>query len=322
MKSDFLRNLGPGTQLMMLILIAFFTLFLMQITAFLVIRPIWNVNIFESIEEISKLNSIESIHITKTIQVFYHIGMFLLPALIFRKFFGNPDRDFFVHRKQQEWGVWVTAIFFFIIAYPLVNLIHLANLQIPVSDTLVAEDAASTESLMKLLGGEGATILLVNIFVYAVIPAIGEEFLFRGVIMRQIALSTKNIHLAVWVSAAFFSFIHGEITVFIPRFLMGVVLGYMFVWSGNIWLGVMAHLFNNILAVLIINSILNGNLDPGFEMLGTHSEDIAYLIPSILLVVLGIFFLYKKRNGSYRMFMADYEQEKIENMMKDDDVLE
>lgn len=322
MKSDFLRHLGPGTQLMMLILIAFFTLFLMQITAFLVIRPIWNVNIFENIEEISKLDSIQSINITKTIQVFYHIGMFLLPALIFRKFFGNPDRDFFVHRKQQEWGVWFTAIFFFIIAYPLVNLIHLANLQIPVSDALVAEDAASAELLMKLLGGEGATILLVNIFVYAVIPAIGEEFLFRGVIMRQIALSTKNIHLAVWVSAAFFSFIHGEITVFIPRFLMGVVLGYMFVWSGNIWLGVMAHLFNNVLAVLIINSILNGNLDPEFEMLGTHSEDIAYLIPSILLVVLGIFFLYKKRNGSYRMFMADHEREKIERMMKDDDVLE
>lgn len=322
MKSDFLRHLGPGTQLMMLILIAFFTLFLMQITAFLVIRPIWNVNIFENIEEISKLDSIQSINITKTIQVFYHIGMFLLPALIFRKFFGNPDRDFFVHRKQQEWGVWFTAIFFFIIAYPLVNLIHLANLQIPVSENLVADDAASNETLMKLLGGEGTTLLLVNIFVYAIIPAIGEEFLFRGVIMRQIALSTKNIHLAVWVSAAFFSFIHGEITVFIPRFLMGVVLGYMFVWSGNIWLGVMAHLFNNVLAVLIINSILNGNLDPGFEMLGTHSEDIAYLISSILLVALGIFFLYKKRNGSYRMFMADYEREKIENMMKDDDVLE
>jgi membrane protease YdiL (CAAX protease family) len=322
MKSDFLRNLGPGTQLMMLILIAFFTLFLMQITAFLVIRPIWNVNIFENIEEIAKLNSNESINITKTIQVFYHIGMFLLPALVFRKLFGNPNKDFFIHRKQQEPSVWMTAIIFFIIAYPLVNLIHLVNLQIPVSENLVADDAASNETLMKLLGGEGTTLLLVNILVYAIIPAIGEEFLFRGVIMRQIALSTKNIHLAVWVSAAFFSFIHGEITVFIPRFLMGVVLGYMFVWSGNIWIGVFAHLFNNILAIVIINSILNGNLDPGYEMLGANPEDIAYLISSILMVAIGIFFLYKKRNNSYRMFLADYEREQNVKLMNDDDILE
>jgi membrane protease YdiL (CAAX protease family) len=322
MKTDLLRNLGPGTQLMLVMLIAFFTLFLMQITAFLVIRPIWNVNIFENIDAISKLDSVESIQITKVIQVFYHIGMFLLPALIFKKLFGNPERDFFIHEKRQTPSVWVVAAFFFLVAYPLINLIHLANLQIPVGESFVADDEKSTDMLMKLLGGEGATILFVNIFVYALIPAIGEEFLFRGVIMRQIALSTKNVHLSIWVTAALFSFIHGEITVFIPRFLMGAALGYLFFWSGNIWIGVIAHLINNILAIVIINSILNGNLAPGYEMLGAYSEDIAYLISSILLTAFGLIYLHKKRNNSYRNFMIEHEREQNAKMMQDDDILE
>lgn len=321
MKSDLLRSLGPGTQLMMVILIAFFTLFLMQITAFLVVRPIWNVNIFENIEEISKLNTSESIQITKTIQVFYHLGTFLLPALIFRKLFGHPNKPFFVLEAKQESSVWITAGLFFMIAFPLINLIHLANLQIPLAESMVSDDANSTDMLMKLLGGEGIVLLLVNIFVYAIIPAIGEEFLFRGVILRQIALSTKNIHLSVWVTAAFFSFIHGEMTVFIPRFLMGAALGYMFVWSGSIWLGIVAHLFNNILSIIIINAVLNGNLDSGYDMLGARPEDMMYLIPSIILVGMGLIYLYKKRNTSYRNFIDEHVAEE-KAKYTDDDVLE
>lgn len=321
MKLDLLRSLGPGTQLIMVILIAFFTLFLMQITAFLVIRPIWNVNIFESFDEISKLKTSESIQITKVVQVFYHMGTFLLPALIFSKLFGHPDKPFFVLKAKQETPVWFTGALFFLIAFPLINLIHLANTQIPIPSSIATDDAASTDLLMKLLGGEGVSLLLVNIFVYAVIPAIGEEFLFRGVIMRQISLATKNIHLSVWITAAFFSFIHGEMTVFIPRFLMGVALGYMFVWSGSIWLGVVAHLVNNILSILIINAVLNGNLDPGYDMLGARQEDIFILIPSILFTAVGLFYLYKKRNESYPNFVKDYVAEE-KAKYNDDDILE
>lgn len=321
MKSDLLRSLGPGTQLMMVILIAFFTLFLMQITAFLVVRPIWNVNIFESFDEISKLNTSESIQITKVVQVFYHMGTFLLPALIFRKLFENPDKPFFVMQAKQETPVWLTAGLFFMIAFPLINLIHLGNMQIDIPESMATDDVKSTDMLMKLLGGEGIVLLLVNIFVYAVIPAIGEELLFRGVIMRQIALATKNIHLSVWVTAAFFSFIHGEMTVFIPRFLMGVALGYMFVWSGSIWLGIVAHLFNNILSIIIINGVLNGNLDPSYDMLGARQEDILILIPSIILVAMGLFYLYKKRNNSYRNFIEEHVAEE-KAKYNDEDILE
>jgi membrane protease YdiL (CAAX protease family) len=307
MKLDFLRNLGPGTQLMMLMLIAFFTLFLMQLTAFLVVRPIWGINIFESMDELVLLKDQQSVNINKVMQVFSHIGMFLLPAMIFANLFKDPDKNFFVYRKKQDYSVWIIAGIFFIIAFPFINLLHLANLQIPFSETLAADDEKSTLLLTKLLGGEGALILLVNIFVYAVIPAIGEELLFRGVILRQTALATKNVHVAVWVSAAVFSFIHLESSVFIPRFLMGAALGYMFVWSGNIWLGVLAHLVNNIFSIVIINSVLNNRLDAYYDTLGVHKEDLAILILSILAVAVSLFYLNKKKNNSYRLFMIEQE---------------
>lgn len=320
MKSDLLRNLGPGTQLMFVILIAFVCLFMMQITAFLIIRPIWQVNIFDDVDVLMKLETAESIHITKILQVFNQLGMFLIPALVFKKLFGSPERNFFVLRQKQSSSVWPMAAVFFILAFPFINLIHIANLQIPVPEEMAAGDADSALKLMKLIGG-GGDVLILNFFVYALIPALAEEFLFRGVVLRQIALSTRNMHVAVWVSAALFSFIHSEITVFIPRLLMGAMLGYMFVWTGNIWVGVVAHFFNNLFTIILLNGIINGTIDKKFEMLGAFQEDLPYLIPSIILTIILAYLLYKKRNDSYRMFISDYERE-LYKKNNEDDVLE
>src|SRR5690349_21541162 len=101
MKSDLLRSFGPATQLMFVIFIAFVCFFMMQLTAMLIIRPIWQVNIFEEIETILKLEDQASIHITKLLQVFNMLGMFLFPALIFKNLFSSAEKPFFVLQKKQ-----------------------------------------------------------------------------------------------------------------------------------------------------------------------------------------------------------------------------
>ncbi len=92
--------------------------------------------------------------------------------------------------------------------------------------------------------------LLVAIVVIAVLPAIGEELMFRGVMQSILLRWVKNVHVAVWVTGAIFSFIHFQLDGFVPRLLLGVVFGYLYAWSGNIWYPIWAHFINNGVTVL------------------------------------------------------------------------
>ena len=66
--------------------------------------------------------------------------------------------------------------------------------------------------------------LLLGIFVIALLPAIGEELVFRGMIQRELWRGTLNIHLAIWISAAIFSAIHMQFYGFIPRLLFRCIV--------------------------------------------------------------------------------------------------
>ena len=64
--------------------------------------------------------------------------------------------------------------------------------------------------------------LLFNILIIGVIPAIGEELLFRGALQGSIERWTKNGHLAIWISAFIFSAIHLQFYGFLPRFILRI----------------------------------------------------------------------------------------------------
>jgi uncharacterized protein len=81
--------------------------------------------------------------------------------------------------------------------------------------------------------------------VIAILPAIGEEIVFRGLIQNDFYRATRNIHVAIWVSAVLFSAIHIQFFGFFPRMLLGALFGYLYYWSGNLWVAVLAHFVNN-----------------------------------------------------------------------------
>ena len=110
----------------------------------------------------------------------------------------------------------------------------------------------SEEMLAKFLEQEGGPLLLLaNIVVMAVVPAVCEEFIFRGAVQQTCAKWFGNHHWAILLTAAVFSIIHFDLFNFMPRFLMGLLLGYIFYYSGTIWASIMAHFTNNALVVLI-----------------------------------------------------------------------
>lgn len=88
--------------------------------------------------------------------------------------------------------------------------------------------------------------------VIAVLPGIGEELLFRGMLQPELKRATGNIHAAIWISAILFSAIHLQFFGFVPRMLLGVLFGYLYYWSGNIVVPMLAHFINNGFSVVMI----------------------------------------------------------------------
>ena len=94
--------------------------------------------------------------------------------------------------------------------------------------------------------------MLLGLLVIALLPAIGEELVFRGIIQNEFWRGTKNIHLSIWLAAIIFSAIHIQFYGFVPRVLLGALFGYLYYWSGNLLIPIFAHFFNNGFSVVAL----------------------------------------------------------------------
>ncbi len=133
--------------------------------------------------------------------------------------------------------------------------------------------------------------MLIGLLVIAVIPAIGEELFFRGVIQSVLMQWTKNAHWAVWITGFLFSFIHFQLDGFVPRMLLGVVFGYLYVWSGNIWYPIWAHFVNN--GVTVVGVYLSRNQQSAVDL--ENTEWISVPQGLVALAVSALLLWYLKR---------------------------
>ncbi len=101
--------------------------------------------------------------------------------------------------------------------------------------------------------------------VVGVVAGISEEFLFRGIIQNEFYKGTNNIHLAIWTSAFLFSLIHIQFFGFVPRMLLGALFGYLYYWSGNLLVPMLAHFVNNGFSVLMLYLNQKGVVDVDIE---------------------------------------------------------
>jgi len=123
------------------------------------------------------------------------------------------------------------------------------------------------------------------LFVIAVLPAIGEEFVFRGLLQNHLKVITKNTHLAVWLAAILFSFFHMQFYGFVPRIILGALFGYLYAWSGNLSYPIIAHFVNNGFTLFMMYLYNKGAVE--FDIESTESVPItAVLISAAITAVL------------------------------------
>jgi len=145
-----------------------------------------------------------------------------------------------------------------------------------------------TEQCLK---ADNFGILLINLGLMALLPAFAEELSFRGTLQQILG----NKHLAIWLTAIVFSAIHMQFYGFIPRMLMGAMFGYIFVWTGSLWVPIVMHFTNNSLAV-IAYYLLDGIEENGKNYADTFGAGTTWYIGVISLVItsLGLLIFYRR----------------------------
>ncbi len=296
------RDMKPFPQLMFSIFVVVVCLIAFIVISLAVAIPLFGFNSMLNISDMNQLNNPETLVILKFFQVVQAIGVFIIPPLVLGYLFcGSFSRYLYLNKSFTFVSLFLVIVIMFF-ASPFINFIGEINANMHLPEWMSgienwmreSEDKAAelTEAFLKVdtIGG-----LFFNIFMIAFLPAIGEELLFRGVIQRILTRMTKSNHWGIWISAILFSALHLQFYGFLPRMLLGVLFGYLLVWSGSIWLPIAAHFINNGFAVVAMYMIDNGTMNPEVENFGAETETYYYAIISLLFV--GVFlWLLKKQN--------------------------
>jgi len=166
--------------------------------------------------------------------------------------------------RARQYSLGFSTIFF-LLALPLVAWLAWLNLQVSLPEWAVRNEEQTNQFMRSMLTMESLSELLMALLTVAVTPALGEELLLRGLLQRRILQPLLGSHhAAIWLAAFAFSFMHLEFAGFLPRFLLGAVLGYAYAWSCSIWVPILLHFLFNGLQVLA--AFHAGGFTPDTEM--------------------------------------------------------
>ena len=186
-----------------------------------------------------------SVNYLKLMQFFSAVGLFVSPTFLYA-YLTNFDFKFLAISRQNS----ILVITIMLLITPFIGFLLEWNMMIPFPDWLLSSDGKSEAIVEAFLKMSTYWDLLFTLLVVAVVPAIGEELLFRGYLQQKFGKWFGNIHTSILITAFLFSAIHFHFQGIIPRFVLGVLLGYLFYWSQSLWLPILAHFINNAQAVL------------------------------------------------------------------------
>jgi hypothetical protein len=265
---------------------------------------IYGVSMVELQTMLNDFSDPKAIVVLKFIQLFSAIGTFIIPAILIAYLFDRRPADYLALSKGVTVASALLVILVVICALPLINYFGDLNshMKLPYFFSGIerwmreSEDKAA-ELLKHFLDMNSTADVIINVLLIAVLPAIGEELLFRGVIQRLFSEWSKNIHIGVWISAVLFSAMHMQFYGFLPRMMLGAFLGYLLVWSGSLWLPMLAHFVNNASAIIFTYLFKEEKMKMDPDKIGTESDYTSVLISVFLTAVL-LFVIYgreKKR---------------------------
>ena len=236
--------------------------------------------------------------VLKYVQLILATFVFIVPANAYSHLFSDNTFVFFEFKKPSLVFLFFAALLW-LFTLPMISFLADINNKIafPTSfagleNSFRLAEARAENATRFLLNITSLSGLMVNLLVIAVVAAIAEELIFRGIIQKLLFEQSKNIHLAIWLTALVFSLFHLQFFAIIPRIVLGAALGYTFYWSKSIWVPIFFHFINN--ASIVFVSYLYQK-----KLIATDPNEITFFPNSVLFVAficsIAIVYFWNKR---------------------------
>lgn len=175
------------------------------------------------------------------------VCVFILPAIVYWMI--RPKRSSFMRSFDlthfPTFLVLGISLLVLLAGYPLVHASYVLNNVVPLPEWATTLEDSASEILGSVLEMDSFVGYLSALLIVAVLPAIGEELVFRGIIQVESGELVNNRVAGIWISAFLFSLIHFQFEGFLPRLFLGAILGYLYYYTRTLWVPIIAHFINN-----------------------------------------------------------------------------
>ncbi|MFO7574569.1 MAG: CPBP family intramembrane glutamic endopeptidase [Bacteroidales bacterium] len=193
----------------------------------------------------------------KYLQAAQHISLFIVPVLAWSFLYEGTVTGYTGIKRYPRSDHIIIVILISLLLIPVNSYTGYLNSRLAMPDWLpgaaewiVTREKTAMHLISELMRSDNITGLVINLIIIALLPAAGEELFFRGMLQKIFAGLIRSQHFAVLITAFIFSSLHFQFFGFLPRLILGVVYGYLFLWSGSVWLPAIAHFINNAIPVI------------------------------------------------------------------------
>ncbi|MFH1121255.1 MAG: CPBP family intramembrane glutamic endopeptidase [Bacteroidota bacterium] len=292
------RDLTSGSRLLMLVLVILLCGILSLSFSYLLSILLWGESVLAGAGDPEIMN----LGFIRLTQMLNQMGFFLLPPVLYALLCEQNPFSFLGLNKPRFIHI-IAALLILLAAGPFTGYLTEWNerLILPsqlsrLSEWMRSSEETASKLTNRLLDEPGTSSLITNIIMIGLLPALGEELLFRSALIGLSRKIFRGIHLPVIISALLFSALHLQFFGFLPRFMLGLLFGYLLVWSGSVWIPIVAHFVNNT-SVVIASFLFNKGISsiPADEM-GTVSSGPGVILSAtaILIIMFWVYYTRKK----------------------------
>lgn len=240
--------------------------------------------------------------ILKYLQVSQQVALFIIPAIVIAMLLRQGNKSFLKTDRFPGSIPLFMVIMLAILILPVTTYTGMLNsrMTLPgwlsgVENWMRTKENTASDLTGLLIKSRGIGDLMINISILAVIPSVAEELIFRGILQQILCRIFKSGHIAICITAIFFSAVHLQFYGFLPRLILGLSFGYLFFWSGNLWIAVVAHFINNAIPVMMSHFIKWNDLsDKASDMV--EKKVLIPLVPALLSIGILYYFWSEYRN--------------------------
>ena len=252
-----LKAKSPGMQFLILISFALASFFIIGLIGTVILSKVSGMSL-ETISDPSKwgYNNTTLITVIRGMQIIQFISLFLIPTFLCAWLFSTNSKKYLGLQMPSNLGYFLVGVGVMLLAIPAVNFLGEINRQVQfpagIANWMKEQEAEAAKTIKALLSKHTIKDLLLNIITVAGLAAVGEELLFRGIAQRLLIKMFKNPWAGIIVAAFLFSAMHIQFYGFVPRFVLGILLGVIYWYSGSLWTAILAHFMYDAVLIIVV----------------------------------------------------------------------